>query len=38
LERVDVRHGSFTAAELNPSPEEIDERIRDTISSFKSSR
>ena len=37
LERVDVRHGSFTAAELNPSPEEIDERIRDTISSFKSS-
>jgi phytoene/squalene synthetase len=38
LERVDVRHGSFTAAELNPSPEEIDERIRDTISSFKSGR
>lgn len=38
LERVDVPHGSYTAAELNPSPEEIDERIRDTISSFKSGR
>jgi phytoene/squalene synthetase len=38
LERIDVLHGSYTAAELNPSPEEIDERIRDTISSFKSSR
>ena len=36
LERVDVLHGSYTAAELNPSPGEIDERIRDTISSFKS--
>jgi phytoene/squalene synthetase len=38
LERVDFRQGRFTAAELNPSPEEIDERIRDTISSFKSCR
>ena len=38
LERVDVLNGSYTAAELNPSPEEIDERIRDTISSFKSGR
>jgi phytoene/squalene synthetase len=31
LERIDVLHGSYTAAELNPSPEEIDERIRNTI-------
>jgi len=38
LERIDVLNGSYTAAELNPSPEEIDERIRDTISSFKSGR
>jgi len=38
FERVDVLNGSFTADELNPSPEEIDERIMDTISSFKSSR
>jgi phytoene/squalene synthetase len=38
LERVDVLHGGFTAAELNPSPEEIDERIKDTISSSKSGR
>ncbi|TEU09301.1 hypothetical protein E3J20_06650 [Candidatus Bathyarchaeota archaeon] len=38
LERIDVLTGSYTAAELNPSPEEIDERIRDTISSFKSGR
>jgi phytoene/squalene synthetase len=36
LERVDVLNGSYNASELNPSPEEIDERIRDTISSFKS--
>jgi phytoene/squalene synthetase len=36
LERVDVLDGGFTAAELNPAPEEIDERIKDTISSFKS--
>ena len=35
LERVDVLNGSYTAFELNPSPEEIDERIKDTISSFK---
>jgi len=38
LERVDVLNGSYTAAELNPSPEEIDERIKDTISSSKSGR
>ena len=38
LERVNVLHGGFTAAELNPSPEEIDERIKDTISSSKSAR
>lgn len=35
LERVDVLNGSYTAAELNPFPEEIDARIKDTISSFK---
>ena len=38
LERVNVLNGRYTAAELNPSPEEIDERIKDTISSFKSNR
>ena len=38
LERVDVLNGRYTAAELNPSPEEIDERIKDTISSSKSAR
>jgi phytoene synthase len=38
LERIDVPHGSYTTEELNPSPEEIDERIKDTISLFKSGR
>ncbi len=38
LKRVDVPNGSYTTAELNPSPEEIDERITDTLSSFKSGR
>jgi phytoene/squalene synthetase len=38
LERIDVPNGSYTTEELNPSPEEIDERIKDTISSFKSDR
>jgi len=38
LERVDVPNGSYTADELNPSPEEVDERIKDTISSSKSAR
>ena len=38
LERIDVPNGSYTTEELNPSPEEIDERIKDTISSFKSGR
>ena len=38
LERVDVPNGSYTTAELNPSPEEIDERITATLSSFKSGR
>ena len=38
LERVDVPNGSYTTEELNPSPEEVDQRIKDTISSFKHGR
>jgi phytoene/squalene synthetase len=35
LERVDVHNGGFTTTELNPSPEEIEKRIRDTVNLFK---
>ena len=34
FERIDVANGNFTAQELNPSTEEITERINRTISSF----
>lgn len=33
-ERIDFAHGSFTAQELNPTPEEIKERVYETIVNF----
>lgn len=38
FERIDVLNGKFTAAELCPTPEEIQNRIKLTISSFESSQ
>ncbi len=34
-ERIDVKEGSFTATELNPTPEEIKERVYDTMVQFE---
>lgn len=34
FERIDIEKGSFTTEELNPSPEEIKERVYKTIMSF----
>lgn len=34
FERIDVANGNFTASELNPSTEEVKERINQTILSF----
>lgn len=31
FERIDIEHGSFTTAELNPTPAEIRERVRQVI-------
>ena len=36
FERIDINNGKFTTNELNPSPQEIKERINLTISNFKS--
>lgn len=36
FERIDIQNGNFTGAELNPSPEEVQDRINMTISSFES--
>jgi phytoene/squalene synthetase len=33
-ERIDIKNGSFTTEELNPSPEEIKERVYNTIVNF----
>jgi phytoene/squalene synthetase len=33
-ERIDIEKGSFTAEELNPTPEEIKERVYNTIVNF----
>ncbi len=33
-ERIDPDHGLFTGQELNPSPDEIDDRIQRTLDSF----
>jgi hypothetical protein len=35
FERIDVRKGNFTAAELNPSPKEIHDRVYRTIKEFR---
>ncbi len=34
FERIDVNNGSFTAIELNPTPQEIKDRVLTTISGF----
>ena len=34
-ERIDIANGRFTTDELNPSPAEIQDRIYDTVSTFK---
>jgi len=34
FERIDIEHGSFTTEELNPTPEEIKERVRKVIEEF----
>jgi hypothetical protein len=36
FERIDVANGRFTTAELNPSPQEVQDRIDLTISTFES--
>lgn len=35
FERIDIEHGTFTAAELNPTPEEIKERVGQVIERFE---
>jgi len=35
FERIDADHGNFTAAELNPTPEEIRLRVHETIRDFR---
>jgi phytoene/squalene synthetase len=35
FERIDADHGNFTAAELNPTPEEIRLRVQETIKGFR---
>ncbi len=35
FERIDVERGTFTAAELNPSPREIYDRVHRTINTFR---
>lgn len=34
-ERIDIENGKFTATELNPTPQEIKERVYDTIVKFE---
>ncbi len=34
FERIDIENGTFTTAELNPTPDEIKEKVREVISSF----
>lgn len=36
FERIDIDHGRFTTDELNPSPQEIRERINNTVTNFGS--
>jgi phytoene/squalene synthetase len=35
FERIDINNGTFTTAELNPTPEEIKERVWQVIAEFK---
>jgi hypothetical protein len=35
FERIDIKKGNFTTEELNPTPEEIKERVWKTIMKFK---
>jgi hypothetical protein len=35
FERINIDSGKFTAEELNPSPEEIKDRVYKTILDFK---
>jgi len=35
FERIDIEHGSFTTGELNPTPEEIKERVKKVIANFE---
>jgi len=34
FERIDIANGTFTTAELNPTPEEIKEKVREIIEKF----
>jgi phytoene synthase len=34
FERIDFKHGNFTAEELNPTPEEVRSRVYETIKGF----
>lgn len=36
FERINVKHGDFTTAELNPTPYEVSQRVQATLSSFRS--
>jgi len=38
FERIDILHGKFTTAELNPSPENIQKRVNHVVSSFESGK
>jgi hypothetical protein len=35
FERIDLRHGNFTAEELNPIPDETRERVHNVIVNFE---
>ncbi len=35
FERIDIRNGRFTTVELNPTPEEIKERVYNAILNFR---
>jgi Phytoene/squalene synthetase len=34
FERIDIHHGKFTTEELNPTPDETEERVREVINRF----
>jgi hypothetical protein len=34
FERIDIKKGSFTTEELNPTPEETRQRVYETIMAF----